>query len=644
MLRAFYEPSRAFYEQCCRANPALVLPGATPIMIQSAKPYRPTSARLPCSCLAITLALLFAGCAPSFPAVHLNQVGYVPGARKVAVVTTESSAPVPFLVTDAVGRSVLTGETTPRGEDPTSGERLHWADLSALAHHGNGYRLQVGEEVSFPFDVGPAIYRKLKYDALRYFYYNRSGIPIILPFAVDFKWTRPPGHLSDAKVACIGKSCGYRLDVSGGWYDAGDHGKYVVNGGLSVWTLLNLYERTLHLGSSIDDFGDGKLVIPESGNGTSDLLDEARWEIEFILRMQVPEGHEKSGMAHHKVHDTYWTTLGTTPPTETASRFLHTPSTAATLNLVAVGAQCARIFERIDPAFAERCLLAAKRGWNAAERFPTLFASPLDREGGGPYDDKEVSDEFYWAAAELYATLRLPALLEYLRASEHFLRVAPEVGHERDREFTAWTWQSTASLGTVSLAIVPGVLSEADGAAARRAIVDAADVYAAEVENQGYRVPFRPSTEGKFPWGSNSFIANNAMVLGLAHDFTNEPRYLQGIVEALDYLLGKNPNGISYVTGYGEYAFENPHHRHWAHMRSPRIPRPPPGALAGGPNSSLQDPLAKRRRSGCAPMACYVDHVDAWSVNEVAINWNAPLSWIAAFVDEKSRVASSWGE
>ena len=106
--------------------------------------------------------------------------------------------------------------------------------------------MKVGNDVSHPFDIGPDIYQKLKYDALAYFYQTRSGIEIKMPYAGDSKWARPAGHVGvqpnhgDKDVPCApGRGCDYTLDVTGGWYDAGDHGKYVVNGGISVWTLLN---------------------------------------------------------------------------------------------------------------------------------------------------------------------------------------------------------------------------------------------------------------------------------------------------------------------------------------------------------------------------------------------------------------------
>ncbi len=153
----------------------------------------------------------------------------------------------------------------------------------------------------------------LRYDALAYFYHNRSGIEIEAQY-VGEEYARPAGHLTDAEVTCFkgkdnsGKDwsgCDYTLDASRGWYDAGDYGKYVVNGGISAWTLMNLYERFP------DAYPDGSLMIPENSNDVPDLLDEARWEMEFLLGMQVPEGQTLSGMAHHKMHDRY---LGHHPP------------------------------------------------------------------------------------------------------------------------------------------------------------------------------------------------------------------------------------------------------------------------------------------------------------------------------------------
>ena len=107
--------------------------------------------------------------------------------------------------------------------------------------------------------------------------------------------------------------------------------------------------------------GDGSLGIPESSNSVPDLLDEVRWEVEWMLRMQVAVGEPHAGLAHHKIHEDAWTDLPNDPSVRGAPRYLHRPSTAAGLNLAAVAAQAARVWRKLDPAFYHRCLAAAAR-------------------------------------------------------------------------------------------------------------------------------------------------------------------------------------------------------------------------------------------------------------------------------------------
>ncbi len=571
---------------------------------------------------------------PPTPKVRVNEVGYFPALVKRAIVANPSPSPLKWELLGASGAVVAQGDTVFSGPDAASGEIVHLADMSSFKQPGEGYRLRVGADTSYPFAIGRDIYKKLKYDALAYFYHNRSGIPVAMPYAGDAKWARPAGHASDKSVPCApGSGCTYSLDVAGGWYDAGDHGKYVVNGGISVWTLLNQYERAKHLGSSAGDFGDGKLAIPEGKNGVPDLLDEARWELEFLLKMQVPEGNPLAGMVHHKVHDEKWTALGVPPHEDTMKRFLRPPSTAATLNLAAVAAQAARVWKTIDPAFSSKCLAAAERAWVAAQAHPDAYAPPNDNSGGGPYDDKEVSDELYWAASELFVTTGRAPYKAFLTQSPHF-KVIPAAAVAAG----AMTWQSTATLGTISLAVVPSALDAATIAALRAAIVTAAESYLDLIETQGYRIPMKPAAGGKLPWGSNSIVLDNLVILALANDFTSKPQFLNGVVEGMDYLLGRNPLAQSYVTGYGERPLQNPHHRFWAHQVNDKFPLAPPGAVSGGPNSDLQDPYVQAAGlKGCPPLKCFVDNIEAWSVNEIAINWNAPLAWVAAYLDEKGK-------
>lgn len=504
---------------------------------------------------------------------------------------------------------------------------------------------------------GPDYYRRLAHDALSYFYHNRSGIPIEARFAGGEQWARPAGHPQEEVTCFSGQDtkgnrwpgCDYTLDVTGGWYDAGDHGKYVVNGGISLWTLLNLHETLQATGGTL--FADGTHPIPESGNGVSDLLDEARWEMEFLLAMQVPDGKsvpvpvgqkdnsrpltftriDAGGMAHHKIADERWTGLPLRPDQDKERRFLYPPSTGATLNLAATAAQCARVWRTIDPTFSARCLTGARRAWAAALRNPEVYAVG-DFNGSGGYGDSELSDEFFWAASELFATTGEEQFAQAAKGSTHFNR--PVTGEHG--------WPAVAPLGKITLALVPNRLSEAEVANQRRQLIDAATRWVDEAKRAPSGVPY---LSDRYQWGSNSNLLNRAMVLALAEHWTGDRQFRQPVVAVMAYLLGNNPLKRSYISGHGENPMRNPHHRFWAHQIDPKFPPPPPGALSGGPNntSSPRSDEPVGPPMGCVPQACWVDDARSFTTNEVAINWNAPLVWVSAWL-ASDKASSSGGE
>ncbi len=572
------------------------------------------------------------GASIAAPKVLVNQLGYLPGAAKIATVKTSAKEPQAWQLVDASGATLAEGKTTPFGRDAASGDDVQLVDLSSFKQPGQGYQLKVGEDVSFPFDVSRELYSQLKLDALSYFYQNRSGVEIRADLVPRPDLARPAGHLSDKSVKC-GKDagCDYALDVSGGWYDAGDHGKYIVNGGISLWTLLNQFERAKAFGDAAA-LGDGKLKIPENANQVPDILDEARWQLEFMLKMQVPAGKPLAGMAHHKMHDVSWTALATAPHEDKQPRALFKVSTAATLNVAATAAQGARIWKGIDAPFAAKCLKAAETAWSAAKANPKLFASKVI-DGGGAYDDQKVDDDFYWAAAELWLATGKPEYKQFLESSALHRRLRMDAGGHT----STMNWAETDALGVISLATVTGA-DAALQAHARKLLVGGADTYLKIIAAQGYRTPLAPTKSNEYIWGSNSFVINNLIVVALAYDFTKQQEYLDGVATGMDYLLGRNPLAQSYVTGYGEKPLVNPHHRFWAHQANAKYPLAPAGALSGGPNSHIDDPYSKAAGlKGCAPQKCFVDHIEAYSVNEITINWNAPLAWVAAWLDERGR-------
>jgi len=563
------------------------------------------------------------------PSVRVNQVGYLPDGPKNATVVSEADEPLPWVLRDAAGESVASGQSTPRGEDAASGQRVHTVDFSAVRASGAGFTLAVAGDTSYPFAIAGDIYRPLRADALRFFYIQRSGIAIDGAL-VGSRYARPAGHVGvppnrgDLDVPYED----YSLDVRGGWYDAGDHGKYVVNGGIATYQLLSAYERTTV--ARVVEAGaleDGTLRVPERGNGVPDILDEARWELEFLLRMQVPPGLPLAGMAHHKVHDRDWTGVPMRPEDDPEPRVLRPPSTAATLNLAAAAAQGSRLFARYDTVFATRLLAAARTAWDAALAHPDRYAPADDSVGGGPYDDTDVSDEFYWAAVELYLTTGEQPYLSALAASPHHTGdvFAPN----------GFSWDTVAALGRLDLATLPapraeGIarkgsgLSTGERARIRTSVVAAAEMFLAVIAEEPYGLPLS-GTGGGYVWGSNSNIVNNAIVLATAYDLTGDPRYRDGVLQGMDYIFGRNALNVSYVTGYGTRYPGHPHNRTFAH-------EPPVGVLVGGANANLQDPYAAEHLAGARPQFCYVDHIDSFSTNDATINWNSALAWIASFL------------
>ncbi len=569
------------------------------------------------------------GLEPAAP-VRVNQVGYVPGLPKQASVATESTTPLAWTLKNATGTTVATGQTVPKGQDTAAGENVHVIDFSTFDTEGTGYTLTVGADTSYPFDISRTALADLRYDALAFFYHQRSGTPIEAQY-VGAEYARPAGHVNvapnqgDDAVPCRADlGCDYTLDVRGGWYDAGDHGKYVVNGGISAWQLQNTYERAVAFGDA-DALGDGTLAIPERANGVPDILDEARWEVEFLISMQVPDGEPLAGMAHHKIHDEQWTGLPTLPHEDAQPRRLSAPSTAATLNLAAAAAQAARLWESYDATFAARALAAAEKAYAAAKANPDRLADPNDGTGGGAYSDSTVTDEFYWAAAELFATTgshRADVVGSPLYAGESL-------------SVRGFDWAATGALGDLTLVTVPTDLPAADVAAIRTAITTTADAHLTQMGAMGHPAPYQTGNGG-YEWGSNGLVANNGVVLGMAYDLTADNRYRDGAIGTLTYLLGRNPMNYSYVSGYGDQPVRNVHHRHWANQLEPSLPIAPPGALSGGPNSALQDPVAARLLPGCSPQRCFVDHIEAYSVNEVTVNWNSALVWLSTWAAEQS--------
>ena len=227
-------------------------------------------------------------------------------------------------------------------------------------------------------------------------------------------------------------------------------------------------------------------------------------------------------------------------------------------------------------------------------------------------------------------------------------------GGENKGSFSSFNWGCTSGLGTLSLYLNQDKLSDEDAKTVKDSIVAAAQNYVDQENKAGMGIPYVGSTftdeinigvddNGKpievtgYEWGSNSFVANNAIVMAYAYDATKNVDYIDGASIAMDYILGRNGNDFSYVSGYGDVTLQWPHHRLWANGIDPEFPKAPAGVMSGGPGAGMQDPYVGGlgfKRGTLASQKCYVDSAEAWSVNEITINWNSPLAWMVSYLED----------
>jgi endoglucanase len=537
--------------------------------------------------------------------VRLNQLGFLPGAQKLAVV--ESDRARAFEVVREDGGVVLRGTTTtPAVWEPAAREAAV-ADLGALVAPGR-YRVRVeGLPLSDPFPVDAQAYAALADASLKSFYLIRSGVPIEAAHAGGF--ARAAGHPDDeveihASAASPGRPAGTVVSAPAGWYDAGDYNKYVVNSGITTWTLLAAYEH-------FPEFFRGReLGIPESGNGVPDILDEAWWNLRWMLAMQDPG----DGGVYHKLTNLRFD--GAVMPEQARERrYMVGRSTAAALDFAAVMATASRIYAGYEAQFpgqAIRMRAAAEAAWRWAQAHPeAVYRQPADVHTGA-YGDAKLQDEFAWAAAELYL---LTGGQEYLAAFERHARDAGVPG-----------WPDVGTLGWISLATHRERLPAPTRAAAERQVGQLAARLAAQSRQSPWRLAMQP---GDFVWGSTAVALNQGMVLLQGYRLTGERGYLDAAQSQLDYVLGRNPLGVSFVTGHGQ---RTPMHIHHRPSQADGIAAPVPGLLSGGPNPRQQD-LADCR--GVAypsklPALSWIDHDCSYASNETAINWNAPLVYVSS--------------
>jgi endoglucanase len=538
---------------------------------------------------------IFVMATSSFAATaYINQIGYRTGDFK-ELTLFEGGGNVEFV--DASGNTVLTVTPSAAANWDGSGQSVQLVDFSELKTPGT-YTIKVnGQEVRKDLKIADNVFGDVSKALLKWFYYQRASMALEEQYAG--KWKRSAGH-PDNNVSFHSSATGGSgtLNSPKGWYDAGDYGKYIVNSGISTYTLLSLYE---HFPAYFDNM---KWNIPAEGN-LPDLLAEIKYNLDWMLTMQAADGG-----VYHKL-----TTLqfcGTVMPNEDVDeRYVIGKSTTATLDFAGVMAVAARVYEKFDATFAAKALEAAKKAYAWAESNPNTYYNQPRDVATGTYADNNAKDEKNFAAAELFVTTK-------------------DASYSLQGAYTTIPgWAEMNGLATYSKATHPDVFS--DAAAAKDSIVAAADRYAKNAAT-GFGVPM---TKNDFYWGSNSVAANMGVWLLYAYYLTGDKKYYQSAVKTLDYLLGKNPMDMSYVTGFGSKSPMHPHHRP---SQADGVQEPVPGMLVGGPQPGGED-IGKNEwecrdyRVNGAPAKSYFDDECSYASNEVAINWNSPIAYLAGAIE-----------
>ena len=549
------------------------------------------------------------------PQVRFNQIGFHPGASKLAVV--EGRAAGRFdVIGEGDGQVVLEGELGPAAVWRPAGRSAAIADLSDLP--AGRYRLRLdGSLRSDPLVVTAQPYADLADAALKGFYFNRAGTA--LEAAHAGRHARAAGHPDTqvqvhASAASAARPAGSVISAPGGWYDAGDYNKYVVNSGITLYTLLAAWEDFPEFFRARD------AGIPESGNAVPDLLDEAWWNLRWMLEMQDPA----DGGVYHKLTNLRFDGA-VMPEAAREPRYVVQKTTAAALDLAAVMAMAARVYAPYEaqyPGEPARMRAVAKAAWAWAEAHPgVVYRQPGDVQTGA-YGDAALDDEFAWAAAEMFL----------LTGDETYLETF-------DRHATTPvvpSWAQVGSLGWSSLARHRERLPEAMRARITRGVEGLAARLAAISQGSAWRVAMQ---EEDFVWGSSAQALNQALMLVQGYRLSPRREYLDAAQSQLDYVLGRNPLGVSFVTGHG---LRTPMHIHHRPSQADGISEPVPGLLSGGPNPRQQDagdcPVPY---PSALPALSWIDHECSYASNEIAINWNAPLVYVAAAIESLTPAATA---
>jgi endoglucanase len=528
--------------------------------------------------------------------IKVNQVGYfTKGIKKAAVVETSATE---FNIRDLSGSVVYTGSLSSARYWNQSAENVKEIDFTDFEQEGIFVIAISNVGTSFPFTISLNALNEVSKESVRYFYYNRCSYELTEEHAGIF--ARPGGHWDTDVTVCdnpfpSGNPVGTIISSPGGWYDAGDYNKYLLTAGISVYTLMSAYEQYPQYVERMN------LNIPESRNQIPDLLDECLFELRWLFTMQDSDGGVYTkltnagfgGMQMPHIHDQ-----------NNGIRYVCQKNTPATLQFVAAMASAYRIYEPIDhllPGFRDSCLNAAISAWDWCIANPSVNASQCNCNiTTGSYGDSNPSDEFIWAACEMYLATGDISYYNSRNISGANVRT-PDWGGNKE------------SLGYISLLLNKDKLTGqalTDLPLLESKFRTLVDEYVASYEANPYRI----IKSGGWIWGSNGDAGNQAFLTLTAYTLFGENKFLEAALSNVDYLLGKNTTSYCFLTGFGSKRVYNAHHRISA---GDDIYEPVPGMMFGGPYQSATNFMIEKWPNGQSEYA----------MTEVTINWNAPFAF-----------------
>ncbi|MCL2718192.1 MAG: glycoside hydrolase family 9 protein [Lachnospiraceae bacterium] len=516
--------------------------------------------------------------------IHINQLGYRPADTKKATITINASR---FSVIRASDRKIVFRDYTGAAfDDAASGDTVKIADFSYLSEKGTYFITAKEEgstlEESYPFVITDDPYKEMRKALLDFFHYQKCGVDLECG-----KWSHPACHTQFATIYGTGE----KKDVSGGWHDAGDYGRYIVPAAMTIADLLLAYE-----------------LAPNPDEG---LLDIVWFEIEWMLKMQ----DESNGGVYHKVTCKNFNAFDEMPEDELEELFILPVSLAATADFAASIALASRFY----PEKKEMLINAAKHAfeWCLENPDEPSFKNPPDIKTG-PYGNWLGIDEYYenkrfWAACELFVATGEEKYHSYIKGSDLF---------------TGLGWQNVGAYGLYAYITQAG--ERADEMQIRR-MKECFQAACFEIINNYKTDGYGVSLGTTYRWGSNIDVGNNAMMLILGSLIFTEKalEYKEIALDHIHYLLGRNALSQSYITGYGHQPAKNPHHR-------PSISKGEavPGMVVGGPcmNTDADEDLMAAC-TGMPPAKCYIDHAGSYASNEITIYWNSPAYFVVAVLD-----------